>query len=191
MARSAEVTKSRIFSAAYQLLYREGFSRTSMDAIANAAGLTKKTLYSHYDSKDALVAAILEHQQAESLALFQRWADLSAKDAATFVGTLFAKLHHWASSTPWYGSGFTRLTMELADLPGHPARMAAHRHKAAVEDWLSGELKRLNQSRPKVIASQLMVLIEGCMSLALIHQDATYILTAAKAANRLLKDASR
>ena len=188
MPRSAEATKKVIFSAAYRLLYREGFSRTSMDAIADAAGVTKKTLYYHFDSKDDLVAAILEHQQAESLALFQRWADPSAKDPTAFVDALFAKLHHWASGTVWYGSGFTRLTMELADLPGHPARTAAHRHKAAVEDWLSGELKRLGQPRPKPVARQLMVLVEGCMSLVLIHQDAIYVLAAAKAANRLLKD---
>lgn len=186
MPRSAEATKSRIYSSAYQLLYRDGFSRTSMDAIADAAGITKKTLYYHFDSKDALVAAILEHQQAQSLAMFQRWADPSAEDSAAFVGTLFAKLHRWVSSTPWYGSGFTRLTMELADLPGHPARIAAQRHKDAVEQWLSSELNRLEHSKPSEIARQLMLLIEGCMSLALIHQDPTYVLAAAKAANRLL-----
>lgn len=191
MPRSADATKSRIFSAAYGLLYRQGFSRTSMDAIADAAGITKKTLYYHFDSKDALVGAILENQQAQSLALFQRWADPAATDPSAFVGGLFDKLHGWASGATWYGSGFTRLTMELADLPGHPARTAAHRHKSALENWLAVELKRLGQANHAKVARDIMLLIEGCMSLALIHQDPNCVRAAAEAAQRLLSPGTR
>ncbi len=63
MPRSSESTRERILAAAYGLLYQEGFSRVSLDAIAAASGLTKKTLYYHFDSKDALVAAVLESQR--------------------------------------------------------------------------------------------------------------------------------
>jgi len=162
-----------------------------MDAIASAAGVTKKTLYYHFESKDALVAALLEHQRTRALALFQGWADPTAKDAAAFARSLFDKLKHWASSSPWYGSGFTRLTMELADLPGHPARKAAHRHKAEVEAWLAEELRRLGQGEPREVARQLMLLIEGCLSLVLIHQDPSYVPAAADAADRLLSAESK
>ena len=157
-----------------------------MDAIATAAGVTKKTLYYHFESKDALTAALLEHQQPRALALFQGWADPTATDPAAFGKSLFSKLRVWASRSPWYGSGFTRLTMELADLPGHPARNAAHRHKAEVERWLSGELGRLGQEHPEQTARQLMLLIEGCLSLVLIHQDPSFVLAAADAADQLL-----
>lgn len=186
MPRSAAATKSRIFAAAYDSLYREGFSRTSMDAIASAAGVTKKTLYYHFDSKDALVAALMEHQEERALALFRDWADAEATIPAEFVRALFRKLEGWASRPPWYGSGFTRLTMELADLPGHPAREAAHRHKAELEDWLSTELRRLGQERPAETARQVMLLIEGSMALVLIHGDAAYVAAAGKAAVELL-----
>lgn len=157
-----------------------------MDAIASATGVTKKTLYYHFESKDGLVAALMEHQQAQALALFQGWADPAAKDPVAFGRSLFRKFTDWASRSPWYGSGFTRLTMELADLPGHPARSAAHRHKTEVERWFSAELGRLGQENPEESARQLMLLIEGCLSLVLIHQDLSYVLSAASAADRLL-----
>lgn len=157
-----------------------------MDAIAASAGVTKRTLYYHFNSKDALVAALLEHQQARALSMFQGWADPGASDPSVFVKSLFGKLHDWTTNSPWYGSGFTRLTMELADLRGHPARIAAHQHKAEIEKWLSGELDRLGQDRPEDVARQLMLLIEGCLSLVLIHQDSSYVLAAADAANQLL-----
>jgi AcrR family transcriptional regulator len=186
MPRSAEATKTKIFAAAYTLLFREGFSRTSMDAIAFAAGVTKKTLYYHFDSKDALVAALLEHQRARALAMFQEWSDPGASDPLAFVRSLFKKLEDWTNTSPWYGSGFTRLTMELADLPGHPARGAAHQHKLEVENWLAIQLRIRGHHQPTAVARQLMLVIEGCLALVLIHQDSSYVRSAADAARRIL-----
>lgn len=157
-----------------------------MDAIAASAGVTKKTLYYHFDSKDALVEALLTHQRVQALDLFRGFADPQAADPTAFVHSLFRKLEAWASQTPWYGSGFTRLTMELADLPGHPARKAAHRHKTEIEMWLVNEIERLGHDQPKIVARQLVLLIEGCLSLVLIHQDPTYVRAASHAAKRLL-----
>jgi AcrR family transcriptional regulator len=185
MSRSASTTRSRVLSAAYQLLYKEGFARVSMDAIADASGVTKRTLYYHFESKDALAAAVLDHQHLYTLEQIQRWGKGPAENAAGYLTTLFEQLENWASKPRWLGSGFTRLTMELADLPGHPVRHAAHQHKAVVEDWLAGELKRLGAPCPNELARQVMLLIEGCISLTLIHGDTTYVSVAAEAAKLL------
>jgi len=47
---------------------------------------------------------------------------------------------------PLAGSGITRLALELADLPGHPARLIARRHKSEVHDWLAGMLQKAARS---------------------------------------------
>jgi hypothetical protein len=80
--------------------------------------------------------------------------------------------------------------MELAGLPGHPARKAAHLHKLTVEKWLAGELQRLGALYPVELARQIVLLIEGCLSLVLIHGDNRYITAAAKAAKRLARSQS-
>jgi AcrR family transcriptional regulator len=185
MSRSASATKVSILRATYRLLYREGFARVSMDAIAAETGVTKRTLYYHFDSKDALVAAVLDHQHVHALARIQKWGSGSARSPREFLAELFRELEAWASEPDWLGSGFTRLTMELSDMPGHPARHAAHQHKLAIENWLAGELKRLGASRSKQLAGQVALLLEGCVSLMLIHRDTSYAATAAKAAIRL------
>ena len=187
MPRPASATRTRILSAAYELLYKEGFVRVSMDAIASAAGVTKRTLYYHFESKDALAAAVLEHQHLFALARIQGWSSGSSKTPADYLAALFERLESWASEPRWLGSGFTRLTMELADLPGHPVRRAAHQHKLAVESWLAAELKRLGARSPRDLARQVMLLIEGCLSLVLIHGDTAYVSAAAQAADRLAK----
>jgi AcrR family transcriptional regulator len=185
MARRPSQTRERILSAAYRLFYKEGFARVSVDAIAAAAGVTKRTLYNHFTSKDELLAAVLDRQHLLALAQIKKWGGDSAKTPSEFLTGLFEQLALWASRPRWLGSGFTRVTMELADLPGHPARQAAHRHKAAVEGWLAQRLEELGAANPEELARQAALLMEGSHALVLIHRDPRYIASAAEAARRL------
>ncbi len=185
MPRDASKTRSRILGAGYQLVYRRGFARVSMDAIAAAAGVTKRSLYYHFKSKDALVHAVLEDQQVHALALFEQWGRHPATSPAEFLSNLFLQLEGWAKGPRWRGSGYTRVTMELADLPGHPARRAARQHKRAVEDWLGAKLQELGAQQPQRLAREAMLLIEGSLSLILIHGETGYAFAAAAAARNL------
>jgi AcrR family transcriptional regulator len=187
MRRSAHATRTKILTAGYRLLYEQGFSRVSMDAIADAAGITKRTLYQHFPSKDGLVAAMLEHHRSHAISLIQSWGDAPASTPIELTVAIFSGLKSWASERKWLSSGFTRLTMELADLPGHPARKAAHLHKQEVEDWLLDSYKRFSLNSPERLAKQIALLIEGCLSLVLIHRDTSYIDDASEAAMQLVK----
>ena len=186
MKRSAGDTKCGILEAAYELFYREGFARVSVDAIAEAAGVTKRTVYYHFDSKDALVGAVLEHQHDYALGRIQSWAETPSDDPWIMIDEIFGRLERWASEPKWLGSGFTRITMELADLPGHPARAAARRHKAAVEHWLAVRLADMDVDAPGETARQIKLLLEGCLSLILIHGDTSYARSAAAAAKAIV-----
>ena len=187
MARSAEDTRNRILETAYDLFYRKGFTRVGVDLIAESAGITKRTLYSHFASKDALLAAVLERHHELALARIRTWADRLSGDLDTLLESLFDALGRWAATPRWAGAGFTRLVMELADLPGHPARAIARRHKAAVEAWLAGELARRGVAEPAARAREVQLLLEGSQSLMLIHGDRTIVTAAAAAAKRLVR----
>lgn len=185
MARKPNQTREKILSTAYGLFYKEGFVRSGMDSIAEAANVTKRTLYNHFGSKDSLVAEVLAHQHHYALAQIQSWAGTDARTPVEFLQSLFDQLELWSNRPDWHGSGFTRLTMELADLPGHPARSAARQHKASVESWLEIELDSRGAHDPEALATQVMLLIEGCISLKLIHGDSYYTGAAVQAAVKL------
>ena len=187
MPREGGETRRRIIDTAYEVFYKGGFARAGVDAIAEAAKVTKRTLYYHFDSKDALLAAVLDAQHELVLARINRWAKRASGDPAKIVHILFDEFKTWASKPGWQGSGFTRATMELADLPGHPARAAAHRHKAAVENWLAGQFAAGRTQGSRELARQVMLLIEGCHSLVLIHGDPSYIDTASATARLLVR----
>ena len=52
-------TRQRIVDAAYESFWRSGYTRTNVDGIAARAGVTKRTLYGHFRSKDDLLTAVL------------------------------------------------------------------------------------------------------------------------------------
>jgi AcrR family transcriptional regulator len=187
MPRSAAGTRRRIIDAAYELFYRKGFARVGVDAIAAEAGVTKRTLYAHFDSKDRLLGAVLEHQHDLALERIRTWSARLSGGTDAMLTALFTDLASWAARPRWSGAGFTRLVMELADLPGHPARAIARRHKAAIESWLAQELARRHVRRAEQRARQIMLLLEGCQVLMLIQGDKRYAEAAAQAAVRLVR----
>ena len=188
MPRDSAPTKQSILDAGFRLFFEKGYARVSMDDIAARAGLTKRTLYYHFDSKDALVGAVLRNQNEQALRQFQRWIEPSARTPVAFSDSLFDKLLTWYRSPGWKGSGFTRLAMELADLPGHPARHASRMHKAAVQDWLSHQLQLRQAVDHEEKAQAIAILLEGAMTLALLHGDASYIERASESARSILAE---
>lgn len=179
-------TKERILKSAYNLFYREGFSRVSVDAIAAHAKLTKRTVYYHFKSKDDIVAAALDDLHQHLMPQMRKWVGTDATGSTEMIRNLFAELQAWTDRKPWLGSGFSRIAAELADLPGHPARHAARTHKESVENWLADMLASGGQDDPARCARQIMIIIEGAMSLSLIHGNTEYIRTAGMAAETLL-----
>jgi AcrR family transcriptional regulator len=187
MRGTKEATRLRIIDAAYESFWRAGFLRTSVDGIAVRAGVTKRTLYAHFRSKDDLLSAVLQRHGALARERLRRIGDRMPADRDGMMDSFFGQLAGWFSATPrWSGSGFTRLVVELADLPGHPARLIARRVKATTEAWLAERLTAARVARPNERAREIMLLMEGAMALTLIHGGRSYIDAAAHAAKQLI-----
>lgn len=190
MARDADATRERILEAADRLLFTEGLRAVSMDAIAEAAGVTKKTLYYHFRSKDDLLGACLDQRDGPVLARYRSWAGTSGS-VADRMERLFASFGAAAANRGWRGCGFLRAACELADLPGHPASVAARRHKLRFEAWLRTMLEEEGRRDSSGLARMLMIILDGTIAQTLIHRDAAYAAAAARAARALIACADR
>lgn len=186
MPRPPERTRRRILDAAYELFYRKGYSRVGVDEIAAFAGLTKRTLYYHFESKDQLLGSVLALHSELALARIRKYEGRYSGSPDQIIEILFSELAKWSAKPSWTGAGFTRLVMELADLKGHPARDIAHRHKAAMETWLASFLEKARVSSPLERAREVALLIEGATALILIHGDRSYAEAAGRAAKTLV-----
>ena len=64
--QSIEQKKQAVIQAARESFLGKGYSGTSMDTIAETAGVTKQTVYRYYPSKERLFAAVMQLLQSEN-----------------------------------------------------------------------------------------------------------------------------
>ena len=187
MSEPSIPTRRRIVQVAARLFHGEGIRAVSVDEIAAKAGLTKRTIYYHFRSKDDLIAACLETRDQPNLALFKKWFAETEGGVADKVQGIFRNLARSARHPKWKGCGFLRTSVELINLPGHPAITAGRTHKKRVEDWLCSVFE---QSCPgndaRQLARQVILLLDGAFAVVLLHRDPTYMETAGEAAARLI-----
>lgn len=187
MPRNSEPTRARILKAASSLYYGEGIRSVSVDAVADKAGVTKRTLYYHFRSKDDLIAAYLEARDQPNLKAFSKWFTEAKGSLPARIEAIFANLAKSARSPKWKGCGFLRTSAELAGLPGHPAMKIGARHKANVETWFATVMTDGGARNANDLARQMMILLDGAFSTALLHRDASYIEAAGRAAGDLVR----
>ena len=189
-AGNEKPARDKIVDAANILFYREGIRAVSVDAVAEKAGVTKKTLYYHFKSKDDLVAEYLASRDQPNLKLYEKWYETADGDVADRIEAIFQNLARSARHPKWKGCGFLRTAAELANLPGHPAMKIGAEHKKKFERWLAGRLAEDGMSEPDATARQIVLLMDGAFSTMLVHRDAAYAEEAGRAARTIIRSAA-
>ena len=190
MTEPDKPTRARIIEAASKLFYGEGIRAVSVDAVAEKAGVTKRTLYYHFESKDELVAAYLEARDQPNLKLMAGWFDKAEGGLPQKIEAIFQNLARSARHPRWKGCGFLRTAAELANLPGHPAIRIGARHKAGFERWLAGACAEHGVIAADELARQVVLLMDGAFSVMLVHRNPAYVEAAGRAAAALAAAAS-
>ena len=109
----------RILLAAGDLFYSHGIRAVGVETIAETAGVTKKTLYDRFGSKDALVAMYLQRRS-------DRWRDFvttrleqcTSMPAAARILAVFDALDEWSRASS-RGCAFVNAYAEIGGT-GHP-----------------------------------------------------------------------
>src|SRR5258705_7799886 len=91
--------RARILAAAAELFYRHGIRAVGVEAIAEAAGTNKMTLYRHFASKDELVAEYLRQSAKGSDVCWARLAQAHPGDPLAQIRAWFGEMaSHMASA---------------------------------------------------------------------------------------------
>lgn len=191
MTRDSAKTRRKLIAAADGLFYNQGIRAVGVDAIAAAAGVTKRTLYYHFSSKDDLIAAYLEGRDLPTLGRYQALIPDPSEPALRQIQRVFDHLGRSSKDPHWRGCSFLRAAAELANLPGHPTRGIAAKHKKRFENWFAEILVSDGIAEAPPLARQLMMLFDGAVAQILIHRDPSYAASAANAAAMLLNGARK
>lgn len=151
--------RERILAAATELFYRQGIRAVGVEAIAEAAGTNKMTLYRHFASKDDLVA--------ECLRGFARHVEAAWSALAEAVPDPKARLRIWVrevsnrvTNPDDRGCALVNAAVEIPE-KDHPARRVVEAFKSAQRDRLVGLCREAGARDPDALADELFLLIEG------------------------------
>lgn len=188
-ASSQPCARDRILTTASELFYQEGVHNVGIDRIIAESGVAKMSLYNHFKSKDALIAACLEMQRHDWRIWFQgaiaRHAEASGQPSILAV---FDALKEWFEQSNFRGCAFINSAVELVH-PEHPAYQVSLEHQQAVTDYMLALVKEANLPNPEELADQIMILIQGATVVAMM-QGHSQSADQAKAAAAVLIEAS-
>jgi AcrR family transcriptional regulator len=175
-----EEMQQRILETADRLFYHGGIRAVGVDAVAAEVGISKRTLYNHYPSKDDLITAYLR----------RRFTSLEITDAPPLEQILqfFDRLECSFASKSFRGCPFVNAVAELAEV-SHEANELAIAFKESRRKWFRELLDRLGVENGDLLATQLALLLDGAIAAALVRRDPE-VAQAAKAAAQVLLNAA-
>jgi AcrR family transcriptional regulator len=158
-ATSGTPPRERIIDSARDLFRKHGLRGVGVDAIAEAAGTNKMTLYRHFGSKDELIAACLTEAGREAAAEWDEWEAECANDPMKL-------LHEWigcalscAIEDP-RGCDIANAAVEITEAD-HPARKVIARVKTEHRDRLARICQAAGFADAELLADALTLLVEG------------------------------
>lgn len=174
-----------LLEATGELTYARGITATGVDAIAARAGVTKRTLYQHFGSKDALVAEALSSRSGRSLPALEANARRRSEETGEpAVLALFDVIENALRTSSKAGCAFINASLEL-NRANHPVREAALAHLRAREQLVHRLLAEVGVEDPD-LAGQVALLVDGAYAVGGSRRDPSAASRAKAAAAVLL-----
>ena len=172
--------KARILETADRLFYLQGIRAVGVDTIAAEIGISKRTLYNHFPSKNELIAAYLA----------SRFKQVPASDkppVEQILGT-FDRLERGFAAKGFRGCPFVNAVAELG-AENRSVKKIAIAFKESRRIWFRDLLMQLEVADANGLATQLQLLVDGAIATDLVRNDPSAARAAKDAARVLLKNA--
>lgn len=163
-ARHSISKRRAIMAAAAELFLTDGYGQVSMDRIAQTAGVSKQTVYSHFQSKEALFEALVTVRCDEMLVMVPEPVDRARKveDILHQLGRNFLRLVLSEDALALYRT----VVAEAARFPELGTAFynaGPKRSHARLANWLAKETRegRLRVEDPQMAAEQFFGMVKG------------------------------
>ncbi|MFF2622224.1 TetR/AcrR family transcriptional regulator [Oerskovia jenensis] len=154
----------RVLDAASRLFYERSIHSVGVDAIAEAAGVTKKTLYDRFGSKEALVVAYLQHRDARWREHVEACLAVVPTPGVERVLTVFDAAVSWSAENGPKGCSAINARAEFGGgHDGHPVLPEVVRQKVWLLDLFDELCREAGTADPPATARAMMLLYEGAI----------------------------
>jgi AcrR family transcriptional regulator len=152
--------RERLLAVAAELFYRHGIRAVGVEAIAEAAGTNKMTLYRHFPSKDELVTEYLRQAASETDRCWHAYERSHPGDPLAQIRAWLAEVADHLANSGERGCALANAAIELPD-KSHPARPVIETYKMAQRNRLINLCRRAGLTEPEMLADELHLLLEG------------------------------
>ncbi|SDF79165.1 transcriptional regulator, TetR family [Lentzea fradiae] len=152
----------RVLTAAAGLFYERGIHAVGVDLIAAEAGVTKKTLYDRFGSKDQIVVEYLADRDERWRAFVAEFLAAAPDDPRARVLAVFDATTAWGRAHSTRGCAMVNAHAEISD-PSHPAYPVIVEQKRWMLDLFTELAAKIAGDRGGHLGRTLLLLHEGAL----------------------------
>ncbi len=157
---SSPSKRDQIIDVALNLFYQGGFNATGVDKITAESGATKKTIYSHFRSKDELILATLRRRDELFRNNFMRSVERLGKTPRQRLDAVFDTIDVWFNSRHFSGCMFINAAAEFSE-QDNPCHIVCAEHKRLMFEYIRELAENAGAKNPGELSQELNLLIEG------------------------------
>ncbi len=169
MNKKTTDTRDKILKTAEELIYQNGIHAMGMDLLVKTSGVARKSIYRHFANKEDVASAALTERDERWMQWFRTESDKGETPQERILN-MFNVLKSWFESDGFRGCAFINTAGEVGD-PEDPVRQIAKMHKQKLLDYALELAEQLNVEHPEDLARQLLILLEGAITMSYVMGD--------------------
>ena len=177
--------KQQLIDVAIQMFCEGGFHATGIDKILKKSGISKKTMYAHFRSKDDLILAALDQYDKDFRENFIQQVENSGDTAEERLLGVFDVIHSWFSQDDFYGCVFIKAVGEFSDVNDVICE-ASRRFKKTMRNYLYDLCVDARAEDSETLATELALLINGAIVSSQFMKSSEPAITAKNVARKLI-----
>ena len=181
--------RDQLIQTAVKLFAKNGIHATGVDSIVEQSGVTKKTLYAHFRTKEELVLAVLRHYDGLARNEFMRKVESGGTTPRARLLAIFDVAQDWFQQNNFYGCLFVNTIGEYSG-KDTPIRQICKEYKQLVKDYIHSLCRQAGAKDPQGLAEELSLLLEGATVTAQVSQNPKTAKIAKRAAKVLIDKAT-
>ena len=185
----ASSKRAQLIETAIELFAKDGFHATGIDTIVERSGVTKKTLYTHFRSKEELILATLHHYAGRFRNEFMRQVTRQARTPKTRLLAIFDVAEKWFKKPDFYGCMFINATGEYSERDAL-IRPICIEYKRLMNGYIQELCQQAVEQDSNKLAEEIALLLEGAIVTAQVSQQPTAAKIAKRAAALLIEKRS-
>lgn len=163
--KPGELSRKRLVEHATYLFHREGFNAVGVNRLAAEVGMSKKTIYQHFRSKNELLEEVLNQYGEKTVHDYSDESDDSSPRQRLL--NVFDTQHTLCSTPSFYGCFLLNIATEFRN-PAHPAVRLALLHKGNLTRYVQRQAELAGAADPAALAEQLTALHIGAAEYTLL-----------------------